>query len=69
MDPQTTWRRLIDAHAIRDFETAKVAAEDLQDLRTRFERPWNRFHRVRVWTTILSFLMLLIGLVLSGKLL
>jgi hypothetical protein len=29
MDPQTTWRRLIDAYAICDFETAKAAAEDL----------------------------------------
>ena len=46
-----------------------ATAEDLQDLRTRFESAWNRFHRVRVWTTVLSFLVLLIGLVLSGKLL
>ena len=31
MDPQATWRRMIDAYAIRDFETAQEAAEDLRN--------------------------------------
>ncbi|MCA9148127.1 MAG: hypothetical protein KDA92_02445 [Planctomycetales bacterium] len=35
MDPQTTWRRLIDAYAIRDLETATTAAEDLNAWLTR----------------------------------
>ena len=55
MDPQTTWRRLIDAYAICDFETAKAAAEDLTNLLDRggyppqilpdpwqMDQPWNR---------------------------
>ena len=55
MDPQTTWRRLIDAYAICDFETAKAAAEDLTNWLDRggyppqilpdpwqMDQPWNR---------------------------
>jgi len=30
MDPQATWRYMVDAYAIRDFKTAKGAAEELR---------------------------------------
>ncbi len=55
MDPQATWQRLLDAYAIRDFETAQEAAEDLQNWLRRegfppqvlpepwqMDQPWNR---------------------------
>ena len=58
MDPQSTWRRLINAYAIRDFETAQVAAEDLQKWLQRggfppqiLPDPWQMDHS---WTRRLA---------------
>lgn len=35
--------------------------EELKALRERFENPWNRFHTIRVVTSILSFAVLLMA--------
>jgi uncharacterized membrane protein len=35
---------------------------ELQDLRTQFERPWNRLHNLRTFSSISAFTLLVIGL-------
>jgi hypothetical protein len=67
MDPQATWRRMIDAYAIRDFETAREAAEDLRNWLTRggfppqilpdpwqMDQSWNRTLAIEACRFVLS---------------
>ena len=42
-----------------------LSTTDLQDLRNKFEQPWNRFHMIRTITSTLSLASLLIGLIYS----
>ncbi len=40
---------------------ANSSLEELQALRQRFERPWNRFHIIRIITATVSFALLIIA--------
>ena len=42
-------------------DLANSSLEQLQELRERFERPWNRFHIIRIISAIISFSLLLIA--------
>ena len=42
-----------------DLNTMEL--RDLKQLRLRFEKPWNRFHLVRVLTAMISFALLVIA--------
>jgi uncharacterized membrane protein len=42
-----------------------LSSSELREVRERFEQPWNQFHHVRTITATLSFILLLIGLVIS----
>ncbi|MFV1884942.1 MAG: DUF1772 domain-containing protein [Balneola sp.] len=39
-----------------------LTSTDLQELRNKFEQPWNRWHMVRTFSSLISFSLLLIGL-------
>ena len=36
---------------------------ELQELRNKFEKPWNQWHTVRIIASVLSFVLLLIGFI------
>ncbi len=38
---------------------------ELQELRNRFEQPWNRWHTIRTMSSLLSFVFLIIGILYS----
>lgn len=38
---------------------------ELKELRNKFEKPWNQWHMIRTISTTLSFILLLIGLILT----
>lgn len=40
-------------------------ATELTELRTRFENPWNQWHAIRTISTSISFILLLIGLIIT----
>ena len=42
-------------------DLANSSLEELQTLRNRFERPWNRFHLIRVLAAMISFALLIIA--------
>ncbi len=44
-----------------------ASTEELVQLRERFEKPWNSFHRVRLWSSLLSFLLVTIALLMAAK--
>jgi uncharacterized membrane protein len=39
-----------------------LSTVELKSLRTKFEQPWNQWHTVRSLTSLLSFILLLIGM-------
>lgn len=38
---------------------------ELQELRDKFEQPWNRWHTIRTASSFMSFLLLLVGILYS----
>ena len=44
-------------------DLAELGVEAAASLRKRFEAPWNSYHRIRTYISVLSFLLLLVGLV------
>ncbi|MDG1297640.1 MAG: DUF1772 domain-containing protein [Saprospiraceae bacterium] len=38
---------------------------ELQELRDKFEQPWNRWHTIRTASSFISFLLLLVGILYS----
>ena len=38
---------------------------ELQELRDKFEQPWNRWHTIRTVSSFISFLLLLVGILYS----
>jgi len=38
---------------------------ELQELRDKFEQPWNRWHTIRTVSSFMSFLLLLVGILYS----
>ncbi len=46
-------------------DLATATAEELKALRRQFETPWNQWHRVRTLSSLTSFALLLIGVVLT----
>ena len=67
MDPQATWRYLIDAYAIRDLKTAREVASDLRGWLTdggfppqilpdpwQMDESWNRTLALEACRFILS---------------
>ena len=44
-----------------------ASIEELKQLREKFEAKWNRLHSIRTITSIISFLLLIIGLLLNIK--
>lgn len=44
-------------------DLAEIGAEAIVSLRKKFENPWNSFHRIRTYISVLSFLLLLVSLV------
>ncbi|PQB05868.1 DUF1772 domain-containing protein [Aureitalea marina] len=44
-----------------------ASTEELVQLRERFEKPWNSFHNIRSWSSLTSFLLLAITLLMAGK--
>lgn len=44
-----------------------ASSEELTQLRERFENPWNSFHRIRIWSSLLSFVLLAISLLIAAK--
>ncbi len=42
---------------------AEIGVEAAASLRKRFETPWNSYHRIRTYISVLSFLLLLTSLV------
>ena len=45
----------------------KTSAEDLRALRQKFEMPWRQWHLVRTLCSILSFALLLIGMIINNQ--
>ena len=48
-----------------DLDIASIA--ELRQLREKFEVKWNRLHSIRTFTSIISFLLLIIGLLQNIK--
>ena len=51
------------------LEATRRAGSDpamLQEQRARFEGPWNRWHQVRTWAAVLSFVLVLAAIVTGG---
>ena len=48
-------------------DLAAANAEDIRVLRKKFEMPWNQWHWVRTISSIFSFLLLLIGMIVSNQ--
>ena len=48
-------------------DLATATTEDLRALRKKFEMPWNQWHWVRTISSIFSFLLLLIGMIVSNQ--
>ena len=44
-----------------------ASAEDLKLLRTKFEKPWNQWHLVRTFSSLFSFALLVLGLMLTNQ--
>ena len=44
-----------------------ASGQELKELRSIFEIPWNKWHMVRTVTSILSFVLLLIGLIIRNN--
>ena len=44
-----------------------VSAEDLKLLRQKFEKPWNQWHLVRTFSSLFSFVLLVLGLMLTNQ--
>lgn len=44
---------------LEKFDLNSASATDLQDMRSRYEMPWNRWHTLRTWAAIGAFLMAL----------
>ena len=44
-------------------DLAEIGAEAAASLRKKFENPWNSYHRVRTYVSVLSFLLLLLSLI------
>ncbi len=44
-----------------------TSAEELKALRQKFEQPWKQWHMVRTISSIASFVLLLIGLLLTNQ--
>lgn len=42
-----------------------ASAFDLQNLRERYEMPWNRWHTLRTWAAVLAFLLAILSLVVE----
>lgn len=40
---------------------------ELQELRNKFEQPWNRWHTIRTLTSFSTFVLLIIGMLLYSK--
>jgi uncharacterized membrane protein len=38
---------------------------ELQELRNKFEQPWNRWHIIRTFSSFMSFVLLVIGMLYS----
>ncbi len=45
-----------------------TSVEDLRALRQKFEMPWRQWHLVRTISSILSFALLLIGIIINNQL-
>ncbi|WP_353778727.1 anthrone oxygenase family protein [Winogradskyella sp. 3972H.M.0a.05] len=48
-------------------DLALASTEELKVLRQKFENPWKQWHLVRTFSSIGSFVLLLIGLLLSNQ--
>lgn len=48
-------------------DLALTSAEDLRALRQKFETPWKQWHLVRTISSIASFALLLLGLIVSHQ--
>ena len=44
-----------------------ASAEDLNLLRQKFEKPWNQWHLVRTFSSLFSFVLLVLGLMLTNQ--
>ena len=47
-------------------DLAAASAEELRALRQKFETPWRQWHLVRTLSSILSFALLLIGIIINN---
>lgn len=48
--------------ALDKFDIANATADKLQQLRDQFEAPWGRYHAVRTWANVVSFVLTLLAL-------
>ena len=48
-------------------DLVSASSEDLKLLRQKFEKPWNQWHLVRTFSSLISFALLVLGLLLTNQ--
>ena len=48
-------------------DLVSASSEDLKLLRQKFEKPWNQWHLVRTFSSLTSFALLVLGLLLTNQ--
>ncbi len=48
-------------NALDTFDIAHATADKLQQMRDQFEGPWSKYHMVRTWACVVSFMLVLLA--------
>ncbi|MGB5236589.1 MAG: DUF1772 domain-containing protein [Flavobacteriaceae bacterium] len=63
----TIFRNVPLNEVLDKMDLAVASLEDVKALRQKFETPWRQWHFVRTLSSILSFVLLLLGLILNQQ--